>query len=253
MLRGAANGLSDGSPFFFGESWFGAASLPNIRGWLSLRFRGVSRLSLGDCSGWITNSRLNGDGMRAVIALILTSLAATTVAAQSKSDVICSYAPSQSTAVAAVSGAAGGASATASAVATATGLTAVAHSSGALILTGSSGYIAGTLGATAATVAVAPIVITVGLVVGGSAVTLELVCAQKNHPELVAKIDAAAVEFSKRFELTMQKTKVSVGEMKKAIAPMAGNAAVRVKTISADIWEYVYRKGSELSGSAGKK
>jgi hypothetical protein len=167
---------------------------------------------------------------------------ATNVSAESKTEVICSYAPSQSTAVAAVSGAAGGASATAGAVAAATGLTAVAHSSGALILTGSSGYIAGTLGATAATVAAAPVVLAVGVVVGGSAVTLELVCASRNHPEQVAKINAAAAEFAKRFDQTMQKTSVAASNLKKAVRPMAGDAAMRVKSVTNDVWEYVYRK-----------
>ena len=183
--------------------------------------------------------------------VIAALLAAPCFASQSKTEVVCSYAPSQSAAVAAVSGAARGAGATASAVAAATGLTAVAHSSGALILTGSSGYIAGTLGATATTIAAAPVVVAVGLIVGGSAVTLELVCAQRNHPEQVAKINAAASEFSRRFDLAMQKTSVAVGEMKKSIAPKAGAAAVRAKSLAADVWEYVYRKQANTDGKAG--
>lgn len=77
---------------------------------------------------------------------------AITASASPSTEVICTYAPSQSNTVAALSSTAGGASATAGAMATATGLTTATHSSGALILTGTSGYIAGTLGATAATV-----------------------------------------------------------------------------------------------------
>lgn len=186
------------------------------------------------------------------VLLVASLCLCTSASGQPRSEVICSYAPSQSTAVAAVSGAAGGASATAGAVAAATGLTAVAHSSGALILTGSSGYIAGTLGATAATVAAAPVVVAVGLVVGGSAVTLELVCAQRNHPEQVAKINAAAAEFSSRFGQAMQRTSVAAGDLRKTIAPMAGDAAVRVKDITSDVWAYVYRWVAGPSGGPGK-
>ena len=58
-------------------------------------------------------------------------------------EAVCSYAPSQSKQVLAVSAAAGGAGAGAAAVAAASGLTAVAHSSGAIIFTGASGYVAG--------------------------------------------------------------------------------------------------------------
>lgn len=156
-------------------------------------------------------------------------------------EVVCSYAPSQSTAVAAISGAAGGASATAGAMAAATGLTAVAHSSGALILTGSSGYIAGTLGATATTVAAAPVVVVVGLVVGGSAVSLELVCASKNHPDQVENVHQAANEFSNRFSSAMKSIKISAADMKKSVDPVVDRAAVAVKRIGTDVWSYVYR------------
>lgn len=159
------------------------------------------------------------------------------------SEVVCTYAPSQSRAVAAVSGgAAGGATATAGAMAAATGLTAVAHSSGAMILTGSSGYIAGTLGATATTVAAAPVVVLVGLAVGGAAVTLELVCASQNHPEQVSKVHAAAGEFSRRFELAMQHTKVAARDMAKVVGPAVDRGALSVRATAQDVWEYAYRK-----------
>lgn len=115
--------------------------------------------------------------------------------AQSKAEFVCTYAPSQSKTVAVVSGAAGGAGATVSAVTTATELTAVFHSSGAMILTGSSGYIAGAIGGAT----VAPFIVGVGILVGGTAVTLELLCAPKNHPEQVKKIESAATEFYRRF------------------------------------------------------
>jgi hypothetical protein len=94
-------------------------------------------------------------------------------------DIACSYAPSQSNLVSSLSSTAGGAAATTAGLAKALGLSVVTHSSGSLILTGASGYISGTLGAAIA----GPAIITVGTVVGGSAVTLELLCSPQNHPE----------------------------------------------------------------------
>ena len=67
----------------------------------------------------------------------------------SGADVVCSYAPSQSDTVSHISAVAGGSAATAAAIAQAAGLTAVLHSSGAYIFTGSAGYLAGTMGAAA--------------------------------------------------------------------------------------------------------
>jgi hypothetical protein len=177
----------------------------------------------------------NGGALRIVM---LAAIACSTGAiAQTNAEVICSYAPSQSKAVASISGAAGGAAATVTAVAAATGLTAVAHSSGAAILTGSSGYIAGTIGGAAA----APAIVMVGLMVGGVAVSLELVCASKNHPEQVEKVRAAASEFDTRFRAAMRRTKLAVGEASKTVKPVAGRAAVRVKHVASDAWQYVYR------------
>lgn len=103
-------------------------------------------------------------------------------------DLVCSYAPSQNKAVLAISSAAGGTGAGAAAVASAAGLSAVAHSSGAYIFTGVTGYVAGTLGAAA----LVPVAVTVGAAASGSAITVELLCAPKNHPDLVAKVKEMA-------------------------------------------------------------
>lgn len=189
--------------------------------------------------------------MRTLHIMLMAIFITLTLAQQSPADLVCSYAPSQSNAVAAVSGAAGGASATAGAIAAATGLTAVAHSSGALILTGSSGYIAGTIGTTATAFAAAPVVVAVGLVVGGAAVTLELVCATTNHPDQVARVNEAAAEFYTRFDDTMKRTQVAVGDMKKSIAPIAGSSTVKIKSVANDIWTYVYRKSAEVGKKFG--
>jgi hypothetical protein len=176
-----------------------------------------------------------------ILAVGLVFLA-TTAGAQTRGQVVCSYAPSQSDAVATISAAAGGAGATIPALAAATGLTAVAHSSGALILTGSSGYVAGTIGGAAA----APAIVVVGLVVGGSAVALELVCANRNHPDQVAKVQEAAKEFSRRMSEAMLRTKIAVGAMKKSISPAVGHGAVEVKRVAIDVWQYAYRISGQM-------
>ncbi len=173
---------------------------------------------------------------------LLTALIATSVSAAPSTEVVCTYAPSQSNTIAAVSGAAGGATATAGAVAAATGLTAVAHSSGALILTGTSGYIAGTIGTTAATIAAAPVIVGVGLLVGGAAVTLELVCASQNHPDQVKKVNEAAAEFSSRFAHAMTQVRIAGADIKKSVGPAAENTVVSIKQRAVDSWQYAYRK-----------
>lgn len=110
--------------------------------------------------------------------------------ADKASEVVCAYAPSQKASVLAISATAGGVGAGAAAVASAAGLTAVVHSSGAYIFTGVGGYIAGTLGVAA----LVPVAVTVGAVAGGAAATVELLCAPKNHPELVSKVMALSEE-----------------------------------------------------------
>jgi hypothetical protein len=98
-------------------------------------------------------------------------------------DVICAYAPSQSEVVKGLSGAAGGALVTTAAVTQVTGWTVVAHSSGTMIFTGSSGYVGGTLGVAM----LVPVIVGVGIVVAATTGTVELICAPKNHPEFTAK------------------------------------------------------------------
>ncbi len=178
----------------------------------------------------------------------LLAISALSASAQKTTDVVCSYAPSQSKTVAAISGAAGGAGASIGAIAAATGLTVVTHSSGAAILTGSAGYIAGTLG----TAAAAPVIVGVSLVVGGAAVTVELVCASKNHPAQVAKVQDAAAEFSRRFDDAMRSTKMSVGNMKKSVSPAAERTAFEIRRTTNDVWEYVYRTSSDFGASFSK-
>jgi hypothetical protein len=121
-------------------------------------------------------------------------LSASQESAAHPTDIVCSYAPSQSAVVANLSSGAGGSAAVVAALAQALGLSVVPHSTGALILTGGSGYIAGTIGAAAA----GPVVIGVGVLAAGSAGVVEILCAPKNHPDMVAKVHAAAAEFASR-------------------------------------------------------
>lgn len=109
------------------------------------------------------------------------------------SEIACTFAPSQSQMISSLSGTGTGAAASTWGLAKALGLSVVPHSSGSLILTGSSGYLAGTLGSAIA----GPAIIAVGTVIGGSAVTLELLCAPVNHPEGYEAVLKTSVEFQK--------------------------------------------------------
>lgn len=146
-------------------------------------------------------------------------------------DVICSLAPSQSKLVSNLVGTAGGAGVTAAALAQALGLTAVAHSSGALILTGSGGYVAGTLGAAAA----GPVIVAVGVGVAGSAATIELLCAPKNHPDAAKRVEEAAGEFLRRSQVTFSGAKADTGHL-------ANEATVKIRNIAGDVYEYAFGK-----------
>jgi hypothetical protein len=182
--------------------------------------------------------------MKGLLPVLLIT-ASTAASANPGSEVVCSYAPSQSAVVAAISGAGGGASATAGAIAAATGLTVVPHSSGLLILTGSSGYIAGTIGAPAAAAAAAPVIVGVGLLVGGAAVTVELICARKNHPKHMKQIDEAAAEFRRRFDDAMKRTAIATGDLKRAVGPAMDRSAVEVRRFSVDAIAYANRASAE--------
>lgn len=179
------------------------------------------------------------------IALLTLAAASASASAKQSAGVVCSYAPSQSKAIAAISGAAGGAGATIGAVAAATGLTVITHSSGAAILTGSAGYVAGTIG----TAAAAPFIVGVSLLIGGAAVTVEIVCAGRNHPGQVAKVNEAAVEFKRRFNEAMRSTTVAAGDTKKSVMPSSEKAAFKIQRAASETWQYVYRKSVEWKKS----
>ena len=164
-----------------------------------------------------------------LLALLITAMSISAFA-ETKGDVICAYAPSQSKVVSSVAGSAGGAGVATAAIGQALGLTVVTHSSGALILSGSGGYIAGTLGAAVA----APTIIAVAVVVGGTAATVELVCAPRNHPEYVTKVEAAAVEARRRWGETIAAAKGSSTQQIERIS-------AQYKDVKANVFEYIYR------------
>lgn len=117
-------------------------------------------------------------------ALMFGASSANATLVDTRTRVICAYAPSQHAAVNKISSAVAGAGAGAAVTLQAAGLTVVPHVGGAYILTGAGGYVAGTMaGATAAAVA-----IPVTVFVGGAALAVELICAPENHPNLVAKV-----------------------------------------------------------------
>jgi hypothetical protein len=151
-------------------------------------------------------------------------------------ELICSYAPSQSAVVGHIASAAGGGAAAASAIANAAGLTAVLHSSGAYIFTGPAGYLAGTLG-----IAVAePVLVGVGLLVGGTAVTVEVLCTPTNHPDLVERVQAAVQDFVAR-------AKSDGKDAAKATEPIAKEVKLRVIKTGNQALEYASRKSIEWS------
>jgi hypothetical protein len=94
---------------------------------------------------------------------------------------LCSYAPSRSIVASRIAGTASGAATGVWAVGNATGITVVMHSSGSAILSGTSGYIAGTLGAAA----IAPLIVGTGIFLGTLAAAVEISCLNHNHPNLL--------------------------------------------------------------------
>ena len=157
-------------------------------------------------------------------------------------DVICSYAPSQSNLVSHASAVAGGSAAVAASIALAVGLTAVLHSSGAYIFTGASGYVAGTIGGAVAL----PATVTIGVVVAGSAVSLELVCAAKNHRDLVAKVESSVSDFAAR-------TGRSIESTVKATEPLIADTKSIVVKAGTDAFDYAGRTSVEWSQVIRKK
>ena len=144
-------------------------------------------------------------------------------------DLVCAYAPSKSSATLAGGAAAAGAGAGVASVLSSLGLSVVTHSSGALILSGGSGYVAGTLGVAAA----APAVVTVAAVVAGTAVTFELACAPRNHPQHFARVTQAAKALS-------VDARQKIDSVQTQAAPVIEKATVAVKKGVSDVYRYAF-------------
>jgi hypothetical protein len=103
------------------------------------------------------------------------------------------------------------------------------HSSGAYIFTGSAGYVAGTMG----TAAALPVVVVVGVTAGGLAATVELVCASRNHPALVAKVEAAAENY-------WQRSKTVVGDAASDSAAAVAPIVAKIESITESAKESIF-------------
>lgn len=175
--------------------------------------------------------------MRGVIGwltLLIVSLAAE---ATPRVEFVCTLAPSQSKLISGLTGAAGGSAASLAAIGSALGLSVVPHSSGAAILSGASGYIAGTLGGAG----VAPVIVTIGVTVTGAMATVELLCAPKNHPELVAAVQSASEEFARRFRIAVAGTNNKLVDAKTQVAPVVDRASIALREVQEDVFAYAYR------------
>ena len=173
-----------------------------------------------------------------LIPAAIVVFSAEPIKSASRADVVCSYAPSQSSAVAGMSGAAGGAAATTAGIGEALGLTVVTHSSGALILSGSSGYIAGTIG----TAIAAPVVLSIGALIGGTAITVELLCAPKNHPDGYKNVVDAAQEFHRRTGNWISDAKDGLKNTSTKVATFSGVTISAVKGSAGSLCARVFRK-----------
>jgi len=161
--------------------------------------------------------------------------------AVSTTEVICSYAPSQSAVVSHLAATAGGSAIAATSVAQAASLTAVLHSSGAYIFTGAR---AGTLPALSGLLQRSLRLSPLGVLVGGSAATLELVCAAKNHPELASKVETAAKDLMTRSRASLASTSAQTVAV---LQPFVADAKSVVTRTSADAFEYADRITVQLS------
>lgn len=165
-----------------------------------------------------------------VVALITLALFFTNSYAEVTTKVICTYAPSQSKLVNSLGSLGGGAAASTEITLFANGLSILPHSSGGTILAGSGGYIAGTMTGSV----VASALVTVGIVVGGSAVVLELVCVPTNHPELVKNLQNDSAEYSDTANDFLRSASLQVKPISKSITQELADLFKHYKTLSKD-------------------
>lgn len=150
--------------------------------------------------------------------------------AETTTEVICSYAPSQSAVVNRISSLAGGTSLGAEITLLSNGLTIVPHSSGKLIMTGSSGYIAGTMAGSVITTTI----VTAGVVIAGSTILVELACVPKNHSELVAQLKKDASEYPNSANDLLKSASIQTKFVPKSTLEKISDTWKRYKTITKD-------------------
>jgi hypothetical protein len=148
-------------------------------------------------------------------------------------EVVCSYAPSQSEIVKSLATATGGAAAASVGLAKALGLSAVKHSSGALILSGSGGYLAGTLG----TASVGPAIVTVAAVVGGTAVSIELLCTRANHKEGYEAVVSAANQFKKKASIFVSDALEDLGRIPSGAVQVSKDSITFLNSTAKDLYQ----------------
>lgn len=176
-------------------------------------------------------------------------LAVTSVFAQSQpsTEVVCSYAPSQSALVNKISSEIGGAGLGAEAILKAAGMTAVRHSSGSYIFTHAGGYVAGSLGSAIT----APVLITASIVVAGAAVALELTCAPRNHPDAIKKVEALTADFNKALHEANDRA-IDIRDATGAKIIKLNNQGIDVRDAAVDKVRAANEKGIEFRDGALK-
>ena len=84
-------------------------------------------------------------------------------------------------------------------------------------------------------------IVGVGLVVGGAALTVELICAKKNHPKQAKQVEEAAGEFSARFDNAMKQTVITTDKLRQSVRPAMDRTVVGVGRLSVDAVRYANR------------
>jgi len=113
------------------------------------------------------------------IVCVVACLVATSVAAAPSRSDVCEWAPSKRLVTAIPAATAVGTGVGVNATILGLGATVVPHSSGAAILTGSGGYIAGSMGLATAL----PFITGIAVIVGGAGVLVEVGCVDLNHAD----------------------------------------------------------------------
>jgi len=190
--------------------------------------------------------------LKTAVAINMLTLSMLTNAAIT-TEVICTYAPSQSTTINRILNTTGGVARGARITLFANGLKIVQHSSGAAILAGSDGYIAGTMPGALLT----STLITASVIIGSAAFTVELACAPINHPDSVKAVRDGAKEYSAQAGEIINNASIQTSEISKRKSEELTELIKRYKTFSKDklyevmgeTWyEKAVRKTKEISG-----